>query len=398
MQFQYSDRIKQMKPSIIRELLKQMTSTDLISFAGGNPDADAFPVEDIQEISRMLLHEHPVQTLQYSLTDGYPPLLRAGEQYLNSSSPVKKSFDSMMVTSGSQQAMDILTKLLCNEGDLVATEDPAFLGAMASFRGYGVKMAGVPMEPDGVNLQQLEKVLSGEQKPKFFYTIPNFQNPTGITTSLEKRRAIYELCKKYEVLVLEDNPYGELRIEGEDLPPIKSFDQEGYVLYAASLSKIFAPGLRVAFCVGHADLIAKMVMAKQSIDVHTNIWAQRVCEEFLTQRDMGAHLARLRGIYREKADFMMSRLDEKLGNKIEYVKPQGGMFIWITLPAGVSMKEYVQRCLENKLAVVPGNAFYVDEEKPCQSFRINFSTPSKEQIVAGVDIMAKVLDELLEGK
>ena len=394
MYFRYSDRILQMKSSIIREILKQMNTSDLISFAGGNPDATAFPVAEIEEISAKLLQQEPVPTLQYSVTDGYPGLLIQGEKYVNQFWPVKKDGDGMMVASGSQQIMDILAKLLCNKGDVVATEDPAFLGALASFRGYEAKLVGVEMEQDGVNLAALEAVLSAPEKPKLYYTIPNFQNPTGITTSLAKRKAVYELCKKHGVPILEDNPYGELRISGEDIPPIKSFDEEGLVVYAASLSKIFAPGLRVAFCVAPKELLTKMVTAKQSVDVHTNIWAQRVCEAFFREKDMNAHITRLRGIYREKANCMTQELDRCLAGRVGYQKPEGGMFIWLTLPEEVPMREFVQNCLQEKLAVVPGNAFYVDEDAACHSVRINFSTPTKEQIVTGVEIMEKVLNTM----
>lgn len=391
MKFSFSDKVQNMRPSIIRELLKQMSNPELISFAGGNPDTFAFPTEEIRQISDSLLSENPSATLQYSITEGYPPLLEAGKKYLNSLFPIVKDTDTVIITSGSQQVMDFMAKLLCNEGDIIATENPAFLGALNSFRSHGAVLAGVEMEPDGVNLKALEQILSAEKKPRFFYTIPNFQNPTGVTTSLAKRKAIYQLCTQYGVPILEDNPYGELRIAGEALPPIKSFDTEGAVVYAASLSKIFAPGLRVAFCVGVPELLNKMVVAKQGNDVHTNLWAQRVCERFLTQYDMQAHLTRLQEIYSKKANHMMAELDRTMGGKVEYVRPEGGMFIWLTLPDGVDMQAYVKACLDEKVALVPGNAFFVDDQTPCNSVRVNFSTPSFEQITQGTQIMAQVL-------
>lgn len=396
MQYPFSNRANNLRPSIIREILKQMSDPELISFAGGNPAAEAFPVEEISRISAELLRQDPTGTLQYSITEGYTPLRKAGEEYLNREFLIKKPEDSLIITSGSQQVMDFLAKLLCNEGDVIATEDPAFLGALNAFRSFGAKLVGVELEEDGVNLAALEAVFSATPKPKLFYTIPNFQNPSGVTTSLAKRKAIYGLAKKHGVLVLEDNPYGELRISGEEIPPIKSFDEEGVVVYAASLSKIFAPGLRVAFCVGPAEILQKMVVAKQSNDVHTNVWAQRVCERFLTECDMDAHITRLRSIYREKAETMMREIDEKLAGRVRYIRPQGGMFLWLTLPPSVPMQTFVQKCLAKKLALVPGNAFFVDEEAPCQSVRANFSAPSKAQIQTGVTIMATVLDEMMQ--
>ncbi len=394
MTYQYSDNVKNMRPSIIRELLKQMSDPDLISFAGGNPDSDAFPLEQIQTLSERLLREDPMGVLQYSITEGYPGLIESGTDYLNTDFDVVREEDSVIITSGSQQIMDLLTRLLCNPGDVVASDDPAFLGAINCFRGHGCDVVSVPLQEDGPDLEALEAVLSATPKPKFFYTIPNFQNPTGVTQSLEKRKAIYALCLQYNVPILEDNPYGELLIHSDAVPPIKSFDTEGIVVYAASMSKVFAPGMRVAFCVAPKEVNGKMVTAKQSSDVHTNLWSQRVCDSFLRECDMGEHLVRLRGIYTEKADFMCDQFDAKLAGRIHYQRPQGGMFIWPQLPDGADMEDFVQRCLDKKLAVVPGNAFYVDDSEPCRYFRANFSTPSLEQIEAGVDIIDTVLKEM----
>lgn len=394
MKFEYSDRVKGMRPSIIRELLKQMSDPQLISFAGGNPAAEAFPVEEIQEISQQLLSEDPVGTLQYSITEGYPALRTAAEKYVNGMWPVKKEFDDLIVTSGSQQIMDFMAKLLCNEGDIVATENPAFLGGLNSFRSFGVHLAGVEMQGDGPNLRQLEELFKVEKKPRFFYTIPNFQNPTGITMSLAKRKAVYALAVKYSVPILEDNPYGELRIRGEELPPIKAFDEKGLVVYAASLSKILAPGMRVAFCVGQAELLAKMIVAKQGNDVHTSLWAQRVCERFLSNCDMKKHLERIRKIYAEKAAYMEAQIEKQLGDEVQYISPQGGMFLWLTLPLEIDAQKFVKNCLERKLALVPGSAFFVDDTAPCQSVRMNYSTPTMEQIEKGVAVMSEVLQQM----
>ena len=392
MEFRYSEKVKQMKPSIIRELLKQMNDPSLISFAGGNPAAESFPIDAIRQFSDELLSQDPIGALQYSVTEGYPPLRQAVREYANREFPVVTAQDDLIITSGSQQIIEFMTKLLCNEGDVVAVEEPAFLGAYNSIRSFGAKLAGVPLQPDGVDLACLEQVFA-QQKPKFFYCIPNFQNPTGYTTSLEKRKAIYELAVKYQVPILEDDPYGALRICGEALPPIKHFDTQGAVVYAGSFSKVLCPGMRLAFCAGDADLIGKMVVAKQGSDVHTNIWAQRICERILTQIDLDRHFAYLQAIYREKAEYMMQQLDERLSGRIHYNKPQGGMFLWVTLPDSVDAAEFVQRCLQKKLAVVPGSAFYTTDV-PCQSIRLNFSTPTKEQIAKGVEIMDSVLREL----
>ncbi|WP_394980711.1 PLP-dependent aminotransferase family protein [Candidatus Allofournierella excrementavium] len=394
MEFRYSDKVLGMRPSIIRELLKQMSDPSLISFAGGNPAADSFPVADIRAFSDKLLETDPVGMLQYSVTEGYGPLRQACRDFANRKWPVVKKSDEVIITSGSQQVIEFMAKLLCNEGDVVAVEEPAFLGAYNSMRSFGAVLRGVPLQPDGVDLEALEAAFAAGPKPKFFYCIPNFQNPTGYTTSAAKRKAIYELAVKYGVPVLEDDPYGALRISGEDVPPIKHFDETGAVVYAGSFSKILCPGMRLAYCAGQPEFITKMVTAKQGSDVHTNVWAQRVCERMLRETDMNAHIARLQAIYREKADHMMAQLDEKLSGAVSYVRPEGGMFIWAKLPDEVPAGEFARRCLEKKLAVVPGSAFYTDSAVDQPFVRLNFSTPTKEQIDRGVAVMAEVLAEM----
>lgn len=394
MEFRYSDKVLGMRPSIIRELLKQMSDPSLISFAGGNPAADSFPVADIRAFSDKLLETDPVGMLQYSVTEGYGPLREACRDFANRKWTVVKKSDEVIITSGSQQVIEFMAKLLCNEGDMVAVEEPAFLGAYNSMRSFGAVLRGVPLQPDGVDLEALEAAFAAEPKPKFFYCIPNFQNPTGYTTSAAKRKAIYELAVKYGVPVLEDDPYGALRISGEDVPPIKHFDETGAVVYAGSFSKILCPGMRLAYCAGQPEFITKMVTAKQGSDVHTNVWAQRVCERMLRETDMNAHIARLQAIYREKANHMMAQLDEKLSGAVSYVRPEGGMFIWAKLPDEVPAGEFARRCLEKKLAVVPGSAFYTDSAVDQPFVRLNFSTPTKEQIDRGVAVMAEVLAEM----
>lgn len=394
MEFRYSDKVLGMRPSIIRELLKQMSDPSLISFAGGNPAADSFPVADIRAFSDQLLETDPVGMLQYSVTEGCGPLREACRAFANRKWPVVKQSDEVIITSGSQQAIEFMAKLLCNEGDVVAVEEPAFLGAYNSIRSFGAVLRGVPLQPDGVDLDALEAAFAAGPRPKFFYCIPNFQNPTGCTTSEEKRKAIYELAVKYDVPVLEDDPYGALRISGEDVPPIKYFDECGAVVYAGSFSKILCPGMRLAYCAGQGDFIARMVTAKQGSDVHTNVWAQRVCERMLRETDMNAHIARLQALYREKAGYMMAQLDERLSGAVAYVRPEGGMFIWAKLPGEMGAGEFARRCLEKKLAVVPGSAFYTDSAVDRPFVRLNFSTPTKEQIDRGVAVMAEVLAEM----
>lgn len=386
-----------MKPSIIREILKQMSDPELISFAGGNPAAESFPAEEIRKYSDMLLEKDPVGTLQYSITEGYPPLRKSAEEFVNRRWLVKKDSDELIITSGSQQIMDFAAHCLCNEGDIVACEEMAFLGAFNAFRSYGAELRGVPNTADGVlDLEKLEEIFAAPQKPKFFYVIPNFQNPTGLTMPLEIRKGVYELSVKYGVPVLEDDPYGELRFEGEPIMPIKALDTEGAVIYACSFSKIMCPGMRIAFSVAPKELTAKMVIAKQCCDVHSNVWAQRVCHEILTNVDMDSHIARLQKIYGEKVNLMLSEMEKHFDKRVRYTRPQGGMFIWATLPDGADMPAFVSEALKNKVAVVPGNAFCADDTKPCQSFRLNFSTAPAGDIIKGIKILGDLTKKYCE--
>lgn len=393
--YEYSNKVNAMKPSIIRELLKQMGDPSLISFAGGNPSPEAFPSQEIAQISGQLLQNEAAQSLQYSITEGYPALRRLGQEYLNRQFATSKSYDDVIITSGSQQVMDLLSKLLCNDGDVIATESPAFLGALNCFRSNGAQLVGVDVQSDGPCLESLEKALSGIKKPKFFYTIPNFQNPTGATTSLAKRKAIYALCKEKGVPILEDNPYGELRFTGEDLPPIKSFDEEGLVVYAVSLSKVFAPGLRLALCCGPSDLLAKMTVAKQGVDVHSTLWSQRVVARFFEEYNFDKHIQRLRGVYGAKAKRMMDNIRREMGENLKFTPIEGGMFLWPQLPQAVNTQAFVSQCLQRKVALVPGSAFYVDDSIERQSIRMSFSTASNENIDEGVKIMAQVLKGMM---
>ena len=306
--------------------------------------------------------------------------------------------DDIIITSGAQQVMDLFTKTTCNEGDTVICEAPSFIGSLNSFRSFNCKLCGIPLESDGMDLNALEKALQNEKNVRFIYIIANFQNPSGVTTSLEKRKAIYELAVKYNVMILEDNPYGELRIAGEDVPCIKSLDKDGIVVYAGSFSKVLSPGMRLGFVIAPKPVIQKMVVCKQGEDVHTNSWAQMVAHRFMTEYDFEGHLSSLRSIYKKKADFCMELLDKYLvPSGISYQKIEGGLFIWCRLPenARISMTEFCKQAVLNKVCVVPGNAFLTDESEQCSSFRINFSTPTNEQLEKGIKILGKLASEVL---
>ena len=396
MEYIISDRVQTLKPSAIREIFKYAADPSVVSLSAGNPAPEAFPVDAIREISAKIFDENPIAALQYSVTEGYTPLRKAIGDYMKNTQNIGRDFDDLIITSGAQQVMDLITKSMVNEGDTVICEAPSFIGSLNSFRSYNARLCGIPLESDGMNIEALEKALQTEKNVRFIYIIANFQNPSGVTTSLEKRKQIYELAKKYNVMILEDNPYGDLRIRGENIPSIKSFDEDGIVAYAGSFSKILSPGMRLGYVIAPKTIVQKMVVCKQGEDVHTNIWAQMVAHKFMTEYDFEGHLAKLREIYRKKADFCMNLLDKYIvPNKITYQRIDGGLFIWCKLPEGVNMADFCKQAVLRKVCVVPGNAFLTDEKEQCSSFRINFSTPTDEQLEKGIKILGELAKEIL---
>lgn len=397
MDYKFSDKVSKLQASAIREILKFTSDPEVISFAAGNPAPEAFPKEKIAEISAELLENDPILALQYSVTEGYAPLRDFLKDWLGSKHCFHPEFDELIVTSGGQQANELSCKVLLNEGDTLLCESPSFIGSLNAFRSYNVNLVGVDMDDDGINLEKLETALKTEKNVRVLYLIPNFQNPTGRTMSLEKRKAVYELACKYDFIILEDDPYGELRFAGEFLPSIKSLDTEGRVIYSSTFSKLISPGFRTGFVSAPEPIIRKIIVCKQVSDVHSNIWAQVVSHRFMTAIDRDAHFKKLRGIYKNKCELMCGCIDSGFSKKITYIKPEGGLFIWCTLPEGCDMNSFCKRAVsEYKIAVVPGNSFSIDENDVSRSFRLNYSTPTNEQIKKGMDILSKMTKELLD--
>lgn len=393
MDYTFSNRISSLQPSAIREILKATSDPSIIPLAAGNPAPDAFPVDEVRAITREILDEKPIEALQYGVSEGYQPLRDTILKWMKSHENIGREFDNIIIMSGATQVMDLVTKVLCNEGDTVICEEPSFIGSLNCFRSYGCKLKGIPVESDGMNVDALEEALKSTPNAKFIYTIPNFQNPSGVTMSLEKRKRVYALAKEYGVVILEDNPYGDLRVTGEKIPTIKSMDDEGVVVYAGSFSKILSPGLRVAYCIAHKDLLAKMTVGKQAADVHTPCLNQMIVYEWFRQYDVEAHIKKIQGIYKKKLDLMCDCIDRELGDFVEYVRPEGGLFIWCKLPNYVDMLEFVKKAVNKKVAVVPGNAFLMNDSDSTQYIRLNFSTPSDEGIVNGVKALGEVARE-----
>ncbi len=396
MDYIFSNKISSLQPSAIREILKATADPSIIPLAAGNPAPDAFPVEEVQAIAQEILKERPIDALQYGVSEGYQPLRDTIMNWMKRHENIGNDYDNIIIVSGATQVMDLVTKVLCNEGDTVICEEPSFIGSLNCFRSYGCNLKGIPVEADGMNVDVLEETLKTTENVKFIYTIPNFQNPSGATMSLEKRKRLYALAKEYGVVILEDNPYGDLRVAGEKLPTIKSMDDEGIVVYAGSFSKILAPGLRVAYCIAHQNLLAKMTVGKQASDVHTPCLNQMIVDEWFKKYDVDEHIAKIQKIYKKKLDLMCDCIDKELGDFVEYVRPEGGLFIWCKLPDDVDMLEFVQKAVEKKVAVVPGNAFLMNDTDKTQYIRLNFSTPSDEGIVNGVKALGEVAKEYIK--
>lgn len=395
MQFTISDKMKSLKPSAIREIFKYAADPAVISFAGGNPAPESLPVADIQKLLSQILSDNPMTALLYSQSEGHPPLRQAVRDFVRDQYDSFKDFDDLMIVSGAQQCMDLITKVLCNEGDTIICEDPSFIGSLNCFRSYNVNLVGVPVESDGINIELLEQAIRTNKNVRFLYLIPNFQNPTGITMSLEKRRAVLALSKKYSVPVLEDNPYGDLRFRGESIPSIKSMDEDGLVLYAGTFSKILSTGIRAGYLVAPQNLMPSLVVAKQCVDVHTGMLQQLLCYEFLKECDLNAHIESGKKIYEKKCERMLRRMDEMFPSSVKYTRPDGGLFIWATMPAGFDGAEFALRLVkERKVCVVPGSTFCVKDGEASSSFRLNFSMPSVEQIDTGIKACAELLREM----
>ncbi|MBQ7827755.1 MAG: PLP-dependent aminotransferase family protein [Clostridia bacterium] len=393
MEYIFSDKLNSLKPSAIREILKN--SGNSIPFSAGNPSPLSFPVDAIRELSADILANSSTVALQYSITEGYAPLIASVAARLKSRFNIDTDNNPVIITSGGQQGIELACKAFCNEGDTVICENPSFIGALNAFRSLGANLVGIDIEGDGISPEALDRALTENPRAKLIYLIPTFQNPRGTTTSLEKRKAIYEVALRHKVMILEDNPYGELRFSGEEVPTMKSMDTEGIVIYCSSFSKILSAGMRVGFVSAPDAVIQKMVVAKQCEDVHTNIFFQMLCHRFMTEYDFDGHIKGICDLYGRKCALMMRELDAKMPASITHTVPDGGLFVWLTMPEGSDMMGYIKACTAAGVSAVPGIAFNADTEAPSDSFRITYATPSDEDIVKGIGIMADVANKFI---
>ena len=391
----YSDRVRPMKGSAIREMFKRMQDPEIISLAGGNPASELFPGNELAEIAHEILLKNPTGALQYGTTDGLPQMKECAIERAKKVNAYADG-DACIIMTGANQGIDLTAKSLINKGDKIIVESPSFIGSLNAFRTYEAELVGVRVDSDGMNMEELEQALKSNTNVKMIYTIPTFQNPTGTTMSLEKRKRLIELANEYDVLVLEDNPYGDLRFTGEDLPTLKSMDTQNRVIYAGSFSKILSPGMRLGYLIGASALLDKIEILKQVNDVHTPVLTQMMCVEFMKKYDIDEYIEKNRQLYGEKCAVMLEAMDEYFPKgKVKWTVPEGGIFMWCECPEIDDVTVIVDKALEKKVAIVPGSNFAIDNKAPSNMFRLNFSSATCEKLKEGIKRLGEALNEVL---
>ncbi len=391
----FAKRMERMQASEIRELLKLTAQPDIISFAGGLPAPELFPVEEIAKVSHDLVEKEGRALLQYATTEGRPTLRAKIAKRMKDKYHTEVNPDDILITTGSQQCLDFAGKLFLDPGDVVLCESPSYLGALNAFNAYEPNFVEVPTDDGGLIPEELDKILETTPNCKFIYVIPDFQNPTGRTWSMERRKAFMEVVNKHNLPVLEDNPYGELRYEGEILPSLKSLDTKGLVMFLGTFSKIFCPGLRLGWVAAEHSVVEEFVKIKQSADLHTSNFDQGVADAYMDAYDLDAHVEEIKALYRKRRDLIVKTMEEEFPAGVEFTRPQGGLFLWVTLPEGVSAKTVFHKCIEMKVAAVIGDAFYPND-KTDRSLRVNYSNMTEDRIVEGVKRMAKAIKECMK--
>ncbi len=384
----YAERVKHMEGSAIRELLKVTEQPDVISFAGGLPAPELFPLTDIRESYNRVLGAGDPSVLQYGTTEGYLPLREEIAAQMRAKG-IKAEADNIFLTNGSQQGLDLIAKLFLNPGDVVLLQNPSYLGAIQTFRSYQANFRSFLTNAGGINLSDLESSIK-QYYPKLIYLAPTYQNPTGTTLTIEERQAVARLASQYGIPVIEDDPYGELRYEGPVLPSIKSFAAEDEVIYLGTFSKTLAPGLRLGWIVAERKLIAKLTVAKQGTDLHTSTLLQRATHYYLTHFNAVEHVEKIRQTYKQRRDLMLQELKLAFPTQVKWTEPTGGMFIWLTLPESYDTDQLLPRAAAAKVAYVPGIHFFANGGSN-SSMRLNFSNPTPEQIRQGINRLAAIM-------
>ncbi|MGQ0508523.1 MAG: aminotransferase-like domain-containing protein [Myxococcaceae bacterium] len=392
---QLADRMATMQASAVREILKVAERPDILSFAGGLPAPELFPIDAIAHAHAAVFANEGEAALQYSITEGFAPL-REWIVERQRANGVPAEVSRTLITSGSQQGIDLVGKILINPGDLVAVEDPSYLAALQSFGGYQAQLASVRSDDEGMCTDSLAELLA-TKKVRLIYIVPNFQNPKGTTLSLRRRHALIELAQKHHVPILEDDPYGELRFEGTALPSLAALDTTGLVINLGTFSKTLAPGLRIGWALGSREMVRALTVAKQAADLHTATVAQRATAELLRHFDYDGHLAKIRQVYGERQRVLVKALEQHMPEGTHWTRPEGGLFVWLRLPGGLRAEELFDAALAEGVAFVPGSPFFANTAD-FSTLRLNFSNRPPELLRDGMERLGRVAARAAEPK
>lgn len=391
----FADRTKNVPVSFIREILKVTQQKDVISFAGGLPNPAFFPVDDVKKSAIKVLESDGSRVLQYAETEGHYPLREYISDYMLRRKNLKIPVEEIQIVNGAQQAIALTCKTFLNKGETVIMERPSYLGAIQAISFYEPDFQTIGLDEDGINIDELRKTLK-HHPAKLFYSIPNFNNPAGITYSLEKREQLAEILAENEMIYFEDDPYYEVRYEGEHLPSVKAFHSENVIL-AGSFSKMVAPGFRIGWICAQKNLMEKLVISKQAADLQPGTLAERVLHQYLVDYDIENHLVKIRETYKRQKDKMVERMKIEFPEEVKYTNPEGGMFLWATMPEEISCRDVLKITMEKKVVFVPGDTFFVDG-KGLNCMRLNFSNSPEDKIIIGVKILADAMKEVIAKK
>ena len=388
----FAKRMNDLEVSDIREILKITANPEIISFAGGLPAPELFPVEAMKHVAMTVFDEAGAEALQYSTTEGFMPLRKQIAARMMSRYNVHTTYENIQITNGSQQGLDLSGKLFLDEGDVVLCESPTYMAAISAFKAYGPRFIAVPTDDNGMIIEELEKIVANTPNIKLIYVIPDFQNPTGRTWTLKTRKDFMRVINQYEIPVVEDNPYGELRYEGEMLPALKTFDTKGLIIFFSTFSKIFCPGLRIGWIVADKNILEKYTLLKQGTDLHTSSMSQREISKFIELYDLDDNVKKINRVYKKRRDIMLETMKREFPSSIKYTYPKGGLFLWVELPLYIKARELLLRCLKENVAFVPGDSFFPNGGVE-NTLRLNYSNMSEEKIIEGIKRLAKVIKE-----
>ena len=390
--FNYSKRVPADGTDAVGAILKAAADPKIISFAGGLPAPELFPVKEMQAAVNQVFTKEGQEAMQYGAAKGVTALRELILEHVKEKEGVTGQLDNVMVTTGSEQVLDLVGKAFVDPGDTVLVEQPTYLCALDVFKSYGAKFVGVDMDEQGMKMDSLEEALQAHPETKLVYTVPNFQNPTGRTMAVERRQKLAELAEKYDVYVLEDNPYGEIRFAGHHVPAVKSFDKSGHVFYMSTFSKTLAPGFRLGWVVADQDVVNKLTVLKQSADLHTDNLAQYAVVEFLKHNDLDAHVKEISALYGKRKQLMADGIKQYFPAGVKYTDPEGGMFLWVEVPGVDDTVELFKECLNHNVAFVPGDPFFAGQPQP-GAFRLNYSNAQEDQIKVGMKQLGEALQE-----